>query len=212
MADEEEVATGQVVAIIHSTNQKADMAGPPRNTWSSSRFQLYLAHAEITCDRVLILSDKLGMISADDEIEPYDTNIKYATATDSLRWWGRIKQEIHKLAETEPKIVILYIGNFERSRILREFARAGIRNVTYPFGNDVGISERLQLIYDMEPPFDEAKLEAGEYILPEDFGTPKKRGRKPKDPSTDARERITALADAITWEDDDDPEEVQEAE
>jgi hypothetical protein len=209
MADE--AVTDQVVAIIHSTNQKADMVGPPRKTWSSSRFQLYLAHAEIFCDKVLILSDKLGMISADDEVEPYDTNIKYAQPADALRWWGRIKKEIHKLAEAKPKVVILYSGNFERTRIMREFARAGIRNVTYPFGSDVGISERLDLIYDMEPPFDEAKLMAGEYTLPENFGEPKKRGRKPKD--RDPEEADTKLPGAgIEWEDEDENDDVTEAE
>jgi hypothetical protein len=206
MADEE-ASTGQVIAIIHSTNQKADMKGPPRQTWSSSRFQLYLAHAEIFCDKVLILSDKLGMISPDDEVEPYDMNIKYATPSDALRWWGRIKQEIRKIGEAKPKIVVLYTGNFERTRILREFVRAGVTNVTYPFGHDVGISERLDLIYDMEPPFDEAKLAAGEYALPEDFGAPKKRGRKPKE-ATESRPVVSD--DDIEWEDDN--EEIVEAE
>jgi hypothetical protein len=202
---------GEVIAIIHSGNQKADMEGPPREVWSSSRFQLYLAHAEIFCDEVFVLSDEYGLIGPDKPVKPSDANIKYATATEALKWWGRVKQEIRNIAAMQPKIVILYIGNFERNRILREFARNGCRNVIFPFGN-VGISERLELIYDMESPYNEDKLAAGEYLLPTDFGEPKKRGRKPKDRSNEASTEYTPPdEDAIQWEvpDDDDTNEAE---
>jgi len=195
------------IAIIHVKSQKADIAGPPRVTWVSSRFQLYLAHSDVYCDKVVVLSDKYGLISPDDEIEPYDANVSYATIADQLRWWGRMKQAIKKLCETKPKVVVLYIGNYERERIVREFVRNGVRNVVFPFEN-AGISERIQLIYDMEPPFDEEKLAAGDYELPENYGAPKKRGRPAK---AEADKLPTSEAD-IEFVDDDEDDEVTEAE
>jgi hypothetical protein len=170
---------GETVAIIPCTNQKAAVAGPAREVWSGAHFQLVLAHAEMFYDKVLVMSYKYGFISPDMEIEPYDINIAYASAAEKLQWWFKVRQDIHDLVDEKPKLVALYTGNTERERVMREFVRSGFREVIVPWG-DATVGQRMQRVYDGDPPFDLAKLEAGEYTLPLSFAEPKKRGRPKK--------------------------------
>ena len=181
--------SGETFAIIPCTNQKAAVAGPAREVWSGAHFQLVLAHAEIFYDRVLVMSYKYGLIDPDMEIEPYDINIKYSPAAEKLKWWYLVRGQIHELVDKEhPILVSLYTGNNERERVMREFVRAGLRDVIVPFA-DATIGQRMQRVYDGDPPFDLAKLERGEYTLPANFAEPKKRGR-PKKVATEITEEI----------------------
>jgi hypothetical protein len=168
----------ETVAIIPCTNQKSNVAGPAREVWQGAHFQLTLAHAELFYDRVLVMSYKYGFISPDEIIEPYDIDIRYSSAGDRLKWWWKIREDIKKLGTEEPKLVALYTG-YDTQRVIREFVRNEMYNVIQPWeGSRVG--ERMQLVYDGVPPFDPAKLEAGDYALPPSAGELPKRGRPPK--------------------------------
>lgn len=184
---------GNTVAIIPCTNQKSDIAGPAREVWQGTHFQLTLAHAEVFYDKVYVMSYKYGMIEPDFAIEPYDLNIKYANAKQKLEWWWKVREDIAKIAKEDgPDLIAVYTGNFERDRLVREFARNGIRNVIIPW-EEKTIGQRMQAVYDGEPPFDYEALVAGEYALPEGFGEPKKRGR----PAKDKKEEV-----AFDWEEE----------
>lgn len=192
------------VAIIPCTNQKSNIAGPAREVWIGNNFQLTLAHAEIWYDEVLVMSYKYGLISPETKIEPYDINIYYASAGDRLRWWILLREQIHKLGsrdEGAPELVAIYTGNYEQERIMREFVRAGMRNVIVPW-KGARVGERMQLIYDNEPPFTEEELKNGDYELPEDWGAPKKRGRPIKTPQEIEEDKKVKVVDEdnIEWE------------
>lgn len=146
-------------------------------------------------DKVYVMSYKYGLIDPDMEIEPYDINIRYSSAKDKLLWWATLRKQIVKLVEEEkPKLVALYTGNYERERVMREFVRAGFREVIIPF-SDCTVGQRMQRVYDMDPPFTLEELEAGKYTLPENFGEPKRRGRPPKE-----KQESILPDDEIEWE------------
>ena len=168
---------GNTIAIIPCTNQKSDIPGPAKEVWQGSHFQLTLAHAEVFYDKVYVMSFKYGMIDPDMEIEPYDINIKFANARQRLEWWWRVRDDIKRIVtEDDPELVAVYTGNFDRERIMREFVRNGFRNVIVPWEHNT-IGQRMQAVYDGDPPFDKDELEAGKYALPVNFAEPKKRGR-----------------------------------
>jgi hypothetical protein len=189
--------TGETLAIIPCTNQKAAVAGPAREVWSGAHFQLVLAHAEMFYDKVLVMSYKYGLISPDAEIEPYDINIRFAPAAEKLKWWFLVRSQIHDLVDNDcPKLVGLYTGNQERERVMREFCKAGLRDVFVPWA-DARAGERMQRVYDGEPPFSLEELEAGKYTLPAGFELPKKRGR----PAKVAVAGAVNQDEEIEWED-----------
>jgi hypothetical protein len=161
------------VAIIPCTNQKSDTPGPAREVWIGGHFQLVLAHAEIFYDRVYVMSYKYGLITPEQHIEPYDIDIRTAGAGDKLRWWAKMKGNIKDLCETDPPLLVsLYTGNVERERIIREFVRNGVRQVLVPF-DGASIGRRMEMVYDLEPPFDRERALEGAYELPEDYGQSK---------------------------------------
>lgn len=184
----------ETVAIIPCTNQKSEVPGKARDVWIGGHFQLILAHAEIFYDRVLVMSYKYGLISPDQEIEPYDIDIRSGSPGDKLRWWYRMREDIRELAKTDPLLVALYTGSIERERIMREFVRSGIRQVIVPL-DGATVGKRMEMVYDLEEPYSREKAEAGEYALPEDYGeATSTTGSKYAPPPT-------SMTDEIEWED-----------
>lgn len=161
------------IAIIPCTNQKSAKGGPAREVWVGSHFQLVLAHAEYFYDQVYIMSYKYGLITPETVIEPYDINIKNEPAAKRLKWWYMLREQIHTFVkEHDPLLIALYTGNFERERIMREFVKAGLREVIVPWPH-ASTGQRMQLVYDAEPPFFLEHLEQGKYTLPADYGVTK---------------------------------------
>lgn len=190
----DEVPEGSSVAIIPCTNQKSDVPGPAREVWIGHHFQLVLAHAEMFYDRVYVMSYKYGFIDPDFQIMPYDIDIKNSKAADKLRWWFNLRSDIRLLASWNPLLVALYTGDVERDRIIREFVRAGTRQVILPF-EGLSIGKRMAQVYDCEAPFDPKKAAAGSYALPESYGNvdDTASGQKYLPPPTN-------MDDAVEWE------------
>lgn len=185
------------VAIIPCTNQKSATGGPAREVWSGAHFQLVLAHAEHFYDRVFVMSYKYGFILPETVIEPYDINIKNEPAAARLKWWYMLREQIHELVKREnPLLVSLYTGNFERDRIIREFVRAGLQEVITPWPH-ASIGQRMQLVYDAEPPFLLEDLAAGKYTLPKDF----KENKRPAAQTGNRTPQVVDEAVDIEWED-----------
>ena len=196
----EKIVPGEdAVAIIPCTNQKSDIPGPAREVWIGAHFQLVLAHAEIFYDRIYVMSYKYGLITPEYHIEPYDIDIRTANAGDKLRWWAKMKGHIAELARTEPLLVSLYTGSVERERIIREFIKNDVKQILVPF-DGATVGRRMEMVYDLEPPFDREKAKEGAYALPDDFGR-----SKSNDNATGGGGKYapppTAITEPIEWED-----------
>lgn len=184
------------IAVIPCTNQKSATGGPAREVWTGAHFQLVLAHAEHFYDKVFIMSYKYGFITPETEIEPYDINIKNEPAAARLKWWYMLREQIHKLVkEEDPLLLALYTGNFERDRIIREFVKAGLREVITPWPH-ASTGQRMQLVYDGEPPFLLEDLEAGKYTLPE-FSAPVRKTGSPGNRTP----QVVDVNAPVEWED-----------
>lgn len=162
---------GETVAIIPCTNQKSDTRGPAREVWVGGHFQLILAHTEMFYDKILVMSYKYGLISPDFEIDPYDVDMRTSKAGDRLRWWFMMKGHIKTLAETEPLLVALYTGMYERERIMREFVTNKVPQIILPF-EGLKVGDRMSKVYDCEPPFDKKVALEGGYALAENWNKP----------------------------------------
>lgn len=181
-------------AIIPCTNQKTSTPGKARDVWNGNHFQLTLAVVELYFPNVLIMSYKYGLIDPDQWIEPYDIDIRTASAADKLKWWWKMRDDIKDLSEKKPLLVAMYTGDVERERILREFVKNGVKQVILPWeGKSIG--KRMQAAYDGEPPFEPEKARNHEYDLPDDFDKPTETGGTNK-----YLPPPTQLTDDIKWE------------
>lgn len=192
------------VAIIPCTNQKSTISGPAEEVWQGSHFQLTLYHAKKYYDRIFVMSYKYGLITPETVIDPYDIDIKTASAGEKLEWWWVIKGHIKTLSGENPDLIALYTGNFERVRFIREFIRHGYNTFVIPWETEQ-VGERMQRIYDDITPFDPDKLKAGDYELPDNWGDKKKRGRPSKRELAEREARMK-----IEWLEEDDEGETDD--
>lgn len=155
------------LAIIPCTGQKnPDLEeAPAEEIWTGNHFQLTLAYCELFFDKILVMSYKYGLISPSQVIQTYDIDMRVEKARARIRWWYLLKKQIDDLADNDPpSIVALFTGSFERDRVIREFVKHGVENLTIPWEGK-GIGQRQAAVYDAEPPFDPDKLKAGGYRI-----------------------------------------------
>jgi hypothetical protein len=153
------------LAVIPCTGQKnPDLTeAPAEELWTGNHFQLTLAYTELFFDRILVMSFKYGLIKPSDVIQTYDIDMRVEKARARIRWWYLLKKQIDDLADNDPpSLVALFTGSFERDRVIREFVKHGVDQITVPWEGK-GIGLRQAAVYDAEPPFDPEKLKAGGY-------------------------------------------------
>ncbi len=187
------MAEGYTLAVVPCTGIKDPFIeeGEAQEIWQGAHFQYTLAYVEEFYDRVLIMSYKYGLVKPTDTIQSYDIDMRTAKPRDHIRWWFKLKAQIDSLAETDPPALLsLFTGNFDRERIIREFVRHGVEQVTIPWQGK-GIGQRMQAVFDLEPPFDPEKVKRGEYKV--DLTAPVDKVSKYLPPPT-------SLTDEIVWE------------
>jgi len=184
------------IAVIPCTNQKSSIPGRARDVWSGAHFQLTLAHTERYYDMTFVLSYKYGLIEPDFEIEPYDINIKESSTKEKLEWWWSVRPQIHDIVGMKPDLVAIYTGSFERDRLINEFVKSGVENITIPW-HGLGIGERMSIVYDDIPPFNEEDLLAGKYKFIPKVTTPSNKSVK----------RPAINVDEVEWVTDESEEE-----
>ena len=186
------LAPGYSLAIIPCTGVKDPYMeeGPAQEIWTGAHFQYTLIYVESFYDEVLVMSYKYGLVKPTDTIQSYNIDMRTAKPREHLQWWYLLKGQIDKLAdERPPALVSLFTGSFERDRIIREFVRHKVEQVTVPW-EGMGIGYRQQAVFDAEPPFDPEKVKSGGYKIELDSGKTVNRYLPPP----------TKLTGEIEWE------------
>jgi hypothetical protein len=189
----------KTIAIIPCTSQKSEIGGPAKEVWIGGHFQLTLAYVEYFFDQIYIMSYKYGLIEPERYIEPYDIDMRIEKASQRIRWWYMLKDDIEALVDNQkPDLVALFTGGYERSRIVRQFIRNGCNNVIVPWAG-LGTGYRQEAVYDGVPPFDYAKLAAGDYRLPDDYKLVDEDAEKKK---AKAEREAAIVREPLVWEDE----------
>lgn len=102
------------VGLVSCSSLKLDRPAPARALYTSDLFRLGLAVAEATCDRVFVLSAKLGLVELDEMVIPYDQQLPRDAL--ALAAWGtavleRLVEALAKTGEADrPALLVVYAG------------------------------------------------------------------------------------------------------
>lgn len=78
------------LGLIGCSESKLATAAPARSIYTSQLFRMTLAYAETTCDRVVVLSAKHGLIELDQVIKPYDMTIRKFNRDQKSAWTKKV--------------------------------------------------------------------------------------------------------------------------
>jgi len=143
----------QTVALIPCTNQKSENPGPAREVWVGHHFQTMLMHAEEFYDVTYIMSFKYGLITPDQHIEPYDTNIHKEPLVEQIKWRRMLTKQLIELCMDPPHVVGIYVGKADADWIEDFLFRNGVVHVIQPW-RGMGIGDRIQACFEATNPFE----------------------------------------------------------
>jgi len=95
------------VALISCCGLKLDGPAPAEQLYQSQLFKKNLAYAKLSADQVFILSAKLGVVSLDQVIEPYDFTLTKQTKSFKLSWSQLVAEQLKLKLPAEAEITIL---------------------------------------------------------------------------------------------------------
>lgn len=147
------IATPRIAFVgCGSAKVDVDEPVPARELYTSSYFSLKREYAETTCDAWYIVSAEHGLLSPDDEIEPYDASLvptddsyigDYAAGKWSVRTTRAISTTLSFWNPTTTAVLLLgqdYLKHIEDS------AFATIRHVETPFEDTDGLMDQMGML------------------------------------------------------------------
>lgn len=142
------------IAIVGCGAAKADVeeAVPAKDLYSSSYFSLKRELSEETCDAWYILSAKHGVISPDEEIEPYDASLdpssdSYIGDYEAGKWAVRVSRSLSMhLSFWNPYSSLVLLAGQDYLKHIDESVYQQVRAVERPFEDTDGIMEQMQLL------------------------------------------------------------------
>jgi hypothetical protein len=82
------------IGLVGCVSKKREVALPARDLYVSPLFLGRRLAVELDCERWFILSAKLGLLSPDQVVAPYDQTLKTATATERRAWSQGVLQAL----------------------------------------------------------------------------------------------------------------------
>lgn len=102
------------VGLVSCSALKLARPAPARDLYISDLFRLGVAMAEATCDRVFVLSAKLGLVELDEIVTPYDVQLPrdaWALSTWHTAVLERLVEVLAKTGEADrPARLVVWAG------------------------------------------------------------------------------------------------------
>lgn len=138
------------VSFVGCAASKADVDEPipAQDLYTSTYFRLKQEYAETTCDGWYIISAEHGVLTPDDEIEPYDTTISDLSDYELGKWSVRVTRSIATRLSfwNVTTTAVLLMGSAYLDHIDEDDAFPGIRHIERPFDETSGIGEQMGLL------------------------------------------------------------------
>ena len=134
------------IVLISCTSQKLPHRAKAKDLCVSPLFKLSLTYAyrlKPDGDGIYILSGKYGLLSLDQEIEPYDQTLNKMHAAEIKRWANQVLTQLKKVAPSEGSEFIFLAGDRYRKYLLPH-----IENVVIPL-EGLRIGKQLQRLKEL---------------------------------------------------------------
>jgi hypothetical protein len=127
------------IVLISCASKKRTLKSKARDLYISPLFKKNLQYAlKLKSDEIFILSAKYGLVSLDEEIEPYDLTLNTMSAKEVKHWSDRVIRELTRQVDLQQDQFIFLAGAKYRKNLLGH-----IRHVEIPF-EGLTIGRQLQ--------------------------------------------------------------------
>lgn len=127
------------IILIGCVKKKRDFRTKAENLYISDFFKKNLAYARsLKPDLVLILSAKYGLVTLDQEIDPYDLTLKNFSKGELINWSADTLQQLQKVADLNNDRFVFLAGDKYRKYLIPK-----LKNYEIPF-KGLGIGKQLQ--------------------------------------------------------------------
>lgn len=105
--------------LISCVSQKQSRKCRVRALYTSTLFKLNLRYAEkLEPDEIYVLSAKHGLLSLDEEIEPYNQTLSKMSATEIKSWAEKVLRQINQISDIKNTQYIFLAGDKYRKYLL----------------------------------------------------------------------------------------------
>jgi hypothetical protein len=132
------------IVLISCASQKLTQRAKAKDLYVSTLFKLNLRYAQkLAPDEILILSAKHGLLSLDQEIDPYEQSLNTMPALEVKQWADKVLDQICAKCSIEETTFIFLAGERYRKYLLPH-----LRNVQIPL-KGLGIGRQLQKLKEL---------------------------------------------------------------
>lgn len=130
---------GKRIVLISCASRKLSQRSKAKDLYISTLFKLNLKYAEkLAPDKIYILSAKHGLLSLDQEINPYEQTLNNMPSDELKQWASRVLEQIKRVCSIDETELIFLAGNKYRKYLLPH-----IKNAQVPL-EGLGIGKQLQ--------------------------------------------------------------------
>jgi len=129
------------VVLISCVSKKLNHKARAEELYISSLFKLNMKYAfSLNPDKIFILSAKYGLLSLEEEIEPYDETLNEKKDSEIKRWAEKVLKQLSEEADLENDEIIFLAGEKYRKYLLPQ-----IKNYSIPL-KGLGIGRQLEFL------------------------------------------------------------------
>lgn len=131
------------IVLISCVSKKLDRKAKAKNLYLSPLFKYALSYANtLNPDKIFILSAKYGLVSLDEEIEPYEKTLNAMKTNERKEWAEKVLLKLKEVSNLNEDEFIFLAGNN-----YRKFLITNIKNYSAPLKN-LGIGKQLKFLKD----------------------------------------------------------------
>lgn len=135
--------TKQIV-LISCASRKLSQKVKAKDLYVSTLFKLNLKYAQkLEPDNIFILSAKHGLLSLEQEIEPYEQTLNNMYANEIKQWADQVLEQISAICSIEETTFICLAGEKYRKYLL-----PNLKNIQIPL-KGLGIGKQLQKLKEL---------------------------------------------------------------
>jgi len=129
------------IVLISCVSKKLNHKAQAKELYISSLFKLNMKYAQsLNPDKIFILSAKYGLLSLEEEIEPYNETLNEKTDGEIKEWSEKVLKQLAKEADLENDEIIFLAGEKYRKYLVPQ-----IKNYKIPM-EGLGIGKQLEFL------------------------------------------------------------------
>ena len=111
----------QTIVLISCVSQKLPIKTRAEELYTSTLFKLNMQFAKrLNPDGIFILSAQYGLLSLDDEVEPYDVTLNNMLAEERKTWTKGVLEQLNNKFDLENDHFVILAGDRYRQYLIKD--------------------------------------------------------------------------------------------